>query len=408
MKHTHYLLIGGGLACSQAAKVLRSKDPKASITLVGKEAHLPYDRPPLSKELLRGEKTPEQVVFDPKAFFDANQIDVRLGRPVTDLNLQQKTAQIESGDRVAFAKAFIATGGEPIRLDVPGAGLDGIYYLRTLDDAQRIVSAATSGRRAVVVGGGFIGMEVAASLTRRGVAVTVVEARAHVWPGFVDPTFAHYIELYCSKHGVRFLTSDRVVEFRGKGRVRSALTASRQEIPCDFACVGIGIVPEIGLARRAGLQIENGIVVNDHLQTSHPDVYAGGDVAHYVDPVFSKRRRVEHWGHAEYCGQLAALNMVGTPQTYDLLTYVWSDIFDLHVEFAGDETERDHVLVRGNLGEPPFAVLYLKENKLRAYFAVNTDSREFPKLQRLIRKGVVLAGKDRELRDPVFELKSLF
>jgi NADPH-dependent 2,4-dienoyl-CoA reductase/sulfur reductase-like enzyme len=407
MKHATYLLIGGGLACNQAAKLLRMKDPNGSILLAAKESHLPYDRPPLSKELLRGEKTAGEIVYDPQSFYNENQIETLLGQPVTALHPRRKEAETASGEGVAFDKAFIATGGEPVRLEVPGSVLNGIYYLRTLDDAERIVSAAVSGARAVVVGAGFIGMEVAASLTQRGVSVTVVEARPRVWPAFADESFSNYLESYGKDRGIRFSTGDTIVEFRGKSRVASAVTASRQEIPCDFVCVGIGIVPATGLAQRAGLRVDNGIVVDEHLQTSHPDIYAGGDVANYMDPVFGKRRRVEHWGHAEYCGQLAALNMTGTSQKYDLLTYVWSDIFDLHIEFAGDETECDRILVRGKVGEPPFAVLCLKENKLRAYFAVNTDSREFPKLQRLIRRGTMLTGKDRELQDPAFELKSL-
>jgi NADPH-dependent 2,4-dienoyl-CoA reductase/sulfur reductase-like enzyme len=407
MRHTTYLLIGGGLACNQAAKLLRMKDPEGSITLAAKERRLPYDRPPLSKELMRGEKTSEEITYDPQAFYDENRIDLLLGQPVTTLNAKEKTVETQAGERITFEKCFIATGGEPVRLDVPGAGLDGVYYLRTLDEAERIASAAATGRRAVVVGAGFIGMEMAASLTRRGVAVTVVETRDQVWPAFADPSFARFLEGHAASHGVRFLTGDAVAEFRGKNRVQTAVTASGRELPCDFVCIGIGIRPQTDLARRAGLEIGNGIVVNERLETSHPDIYAGGDVADFMDPVFSKRRRVEHWGHAEYCGQLAALNMTVARQAYDLLTYVWSDIFDVHVEFAGDETERDRVLVRGTLGEAPFTILYLKDDRLRAYLAVNTDSREFPKLQRLIRKKTTLAGKEGELTDAGFDLKSL-
>jgi NADPH-dependent 2,4-dienoyl-CoA reductase/sulfur reductase-like enzyme len=392
---------------SAAAKILRMKDPKGSITLVGKEPHLPYDRPPLSKELLRGDKTPENITYDPQSFFEEKKIDLVLGTPVTSLNPGRRVAELSSGGQIVFEKALIATGGEPIRLQVRGSDLDGVYYLRTVDDALRIASEGVSGKRAVVVGAGFIGMEVTASLTQRGVAVTVIETLPHIWPRFLDEQFAGFIQDFCAAEGVRFLTGEKVTEIRGEDRVESVLTASGQKILCDFVCVGIGITPEVGLAKDSGLEIDNGIVVNEYLQTSHPDIYAGGDAVNYPDPIFGKRRRVEHWGHAEYCGQVAGLNMAGMQQEYDLLSYVWSDIFDLHIEFAGDESECDRVLVRGQLGDPSVIVLYLKHNVLRAYFAVNTDSRECPKMQRLIRRALDLTGKDEELRDPSFELKSL-
>jgi NADPH-dependent 2,4-dienoyl-CoA reductase/sulfur reductase-like enzyme len=407
MRSTKHLLIGGGLACSQAAKILRMKDPDGSIMLVGKERHLPYDRPPLSKGLLRGEKSAEQIFYDPQSFFDEKNIDVVLGNPAVALSPDDKTAELDTGTKVTFQKALIATGGKPITLDAPGSELGGVLYLRTVDDALRISAEGTSGKRAVIVGAGFIGMEVAASLTQRGVAVTVIEMLPRVWPRFVDESFAKHIQEYCTARGIQFRTGEKVTELHGPDRVESVVTASGDEISCDMVCVGIGIVPETIVAQQAGLEVDDGIVVNERLQTSHPDIYAGGDVANYPDPVFNKRRRVEHWGHAEYCGQVAALNMVGAGQKYDLLSYVWSDLFDLHIEFAGDESEYDRVLTRGGFGDPSFTMLYLKDSTLRAYLAVNTSSREFPKMQRLIRRAVDLNGKEAELCDPTFELKSL-
>ena len=195
--------------------------------------------------------------------------------------------------------------------------------------------------------------------------------------------------------------------FRGRGRPSAVLTRSGKELPCDFVCIGVGIVPNVELAQQAGLQVDNGIVVNEFLQSSHPDIYAAGDVANYLDPVMGKRRRVEHWGHAEYCGQLAGQNMAGAGMPYDLLTYVWSDLFDLHLEFAGDESEHDRVLLRGRFQEKSFTVLYLKERVLKAYFAVNTGSKEFPVLQRLIRLKKDLTGKEAHLQDPSAALKAL-
>ncbi|MFQ5511974.1 MAG: NAD(P)/FAD-dependent oxidoreductase [Candidatus Krumholzibacteriia bacterium] len=406
MKAT-YLLIGGGLASMQAARLIRMKDPGGGITLVGREPHLPYDRPPLSKEFLRGDKKASELFYEPPAFFSKNHIETVLGDPVAELDLDTRTSRLAGGGTVTFEKALLATGGEPIPLDVPGADLDGVRYLRSLDDAAHISRLATEAKSALVVGGGFIGMETAASLAALGREVTVIEAMPHVWPRFLDESMAGFVQGYCEERGVRFVTGETVTALRGRSRVEGAVTSSGREVPCDYVCVGVGIRPETGLAEAAGIRVEGGIVVDDHMQTSHPGVYAAGDAVSFPDPVSGKRRRVEHWGHAEYGGQVAGLNMAGGDRRYDLLSYVWSDVFDLRIDCAGDEGERDRVVVRGTPGEPPFTVLYLKDDRLTAYFAVNANSREFPRLQRLIRTRTDLTGKDAELGNPDFDLRTL-
>lgn len=407
MRSTTYLLIGGGLASGQAVKQLRDHDPQAPITLVGEEPYVPYDRPPLSKEFLRGEKPQAELFFDPESYFREQRIELVLGVAVQELDLRTKTAILRNGETIAFEKALIATGGRPVHLKIPGAGLPGVHYLRTIDDSSAIAARGDRGKRAVIIGAGFIGMEVAASLTQRGVQVTVIEAQPHIWARFADATLAGFFQEYCAKKGVTFYTSELVTEIRGTDRPSAVLTRSGKEVPCDFVCIGVGIVPNIELAQRAGLTVNNGIVVNEYLQSSHPDIYAAGDVANYLDPVFGKRRRVEHWGHAEYCGQLAGQNMAGANLQYDLLTYVWSDIFDLHLEFAGDETECDQVLLRGRFEDKSFTILYLKTHALRAYFAVNTSPKEFPAFQQLIRRRQDLTSKEAHLQDPTRPIKAL-
>ncbi len=407
MKSTKYLLIGGGLASSQAAKQLRAHDGRGAITLVGEEPYVPYDRPPLSKEFLRGEKRRDELFFDPEQYFHDQDIGLVLGVAVQRLNLDDKTAILANGEAMRFEKALIATGGRPVRLKLPGGDLPGVHYLRTLDDSDAIATEAAQGKRAVLIGAGFIGMEVAASLTQRGVRVTVIEAQPHIWARFADATLAGFFQDYCTQKGVTFHTAEMVTEIRGHDRPSSVVTRSGKELPCDFVCVGVGIVPNVELAHAAGLKVDNGVVVNEYLQASDPDIYAAGDVANYQDPVFAKRRRVEHWGHAEYCGQLAGQNMAGANNTYDLVTYVWSDIFDLHLEFAGDETEHDQVLFRGRFENRSFTVLYLKRHILTAYFAVNASSKEFPILQHLIRHKRDLAGRELQLQDPTYALKGL-
>lgn len=407
METAHYLLIGGGLASSQAAKQLRALDHNAGITLVSDEPYVPYDRPPLSKEFLRGEKSKDQLFFDPDTYYREARIDLRLGIQVQRLDLAGKEAWLSKGQAIRFEKALLATGGRPVRLTLPGANLPGIHYLRTLDDAAAIMVHAAKGSRAVLIGAGFIGLEVAASLTQRGVQVTVIEAQPHIWPRFADTALANAIQDYCSSKGVAFRTGETVTHIERHDQAFSVYLKSGARLPCNFVCIGVGIVPNVELAQQAGLAIDNGIVVNEYLQTSHPDVYAAGDVANYFDPLFGKRRRVEHWGHAEYGGQLAALNMTGAHKPYDLLTYVWSDIFDLHLEFAGDESEQDQVLTRGRLEDRSFIVLYLKQQTLRAYFAVNASGKDFPPLQRLIKSQKDLTGKEHLLQDPHVSLNSV-
>ena len=403
-----YILIGGGVAAGQAAKQIREADASGPIVMVGQEPYAPYDRPPLSKEFLRGDKSREQLFFDPDAFYRDRGIELELGVAVRELDTAGKTLRLTNGEVLAFEKALIATGGRPVQLKITGVDLPGVHYLRTLDDSAAIAAEALPGRRAVIVGGGFIGLELAASLTQKGVQVAVVEAAPHVWARFADATLAGFVQDYCARKGVAFYTSERVSEIRGDGRPTAVVTRDGLELPCEFVCIGVGIVPSVELARDAGLAIDNGVVVNEFLQSSHPDVYAAGDVANYLDPMFGKRRRVEHWGHAEYSGQLAGKNMAGAREPYGLLTYVWSDIFDLHLEFAGDESEHDQVLVRGRREDGAFTVLYLKDSALRAYFAVNGESRELPTLQHLIRARTTLVGREAQLQDVAFPVEDLF
>lgn len=407
MDFIKYLLIGGGLASSQAAKQLRQLDPQTTIALVTDDPQPPYDHPPLSKDFLRGEMPKDKVFFDDPSFYAAQKIDLKLGMAVTKLDSATHIATLDNGSQLRFDKALIATGGRPVRLATPGADLPGVHYLRTLNDSVALAAAATPGSFAVLIGAGFIGLEVAASLTQRGVQVTVVETGPHIWPRFADETLANAIQEHCTAKGIAFRTGDSVAEIQRQNDRFSVRLKSGAVLPCNFVCIGVGIVPNVELAQQAGLAVENGIVVDEYLQSSHPDIYAAGDVANYVDPLFGKRRRVEHWGHAEYSGQLAAQNMAGARRPYDLLTYVWSDIFDLHLEFAGDEKEHDQMLLRGKLDELSCIILYLKQHRLKAYFAINANNKDLPPLQKLIKNKTDLTGRETVLQDQTVTLKSL-
>ena len=406
MPSVNYLLIGGGLASAEAAKQIRRVDAEGSIALVSDEPLLPYNRPPLSKEYLRGEAA-ESLEFASTADYEELRVTTVLGSAVTSLGAAASTATLDNGEVYTYEQVLLATGGSPVRLPVPGADLAGVYYLRNASDADAIGAAAREAKRAVVVGAGFIGLETAASLRQMGLDVTVIEMADAIWPRFADRDLAAHVQKLSQERGVEFVMNSPVAGFEGNdGRVSAVLTEGAA-VPCDLAVVGVGIRPNTALAEDAGLAIDNGIVVDEFMRTSSPNVFAAGDVANYPDPIFEKRRRVEHWGHAEYSGQVAGANMAGEEMRYDLLTYVWSDIFDLHLEAAGDEGESDTSVVRGDMDAGSFTVLYLKEDRMTAYFSVNTPAREFPVFQRLIRRKKDLAGRLDDLRDPDFNVRQL-
>jgi NADPH-dependent 2,4-dienoyl-CoA reductase/sulfur reductase-like enzyme len=407
MESTKYLLVGGGIAANEALKQIRKLDPAGTVTLVSDEPVLPYDRPPLSKEFLRGDKPREKLFYAPEGFYRESGVTALLGRKAQSLDPSRAMVTLSDDTVIRYEKLLIATGGRPVPLNVPGANSKGVHYLRSLADAEAIATEAKPGRRAVLVGAGFIGMELAASLTKLGVQVTVVEMLPHIWPRFAGEGLAQYVLRYCQERGVTFITSDSLTEIKGQGHVTSVRTKLGRELPCDMVCAGIGLIPNLELARSGGLKIENGVVVDQFMHTSHPNIFAAGDIAAFPDPVFGRQRRVEHWGHAEYSGQVAGMNMAGKEMKYDLLSYVWSDIFDLHLEFAGDEHEHDQTLLRGEMATGKFTVLYLKGGALTAYFSINTDAKEFPVYQRLIRRRKDLSASLDKLKDATFNVRGL-
>lgn len=408
MKDVKYLVIGGGLAAFHAAKQVRRADAEGSVLLVSEEPVAPYDRPPLSKEYLRKEKTLAEITYDTPENLAAQNIELWLGVRITSIDAGAKTAMASNGETIKFDKAFLGTGADVIKPRIPGIELAGIHYLRTAADAEGIAAEARPGTHAVIVGGGFIGVETAASLIKLGAAATVIEALPYIMARACDEQTARFLMDYTGKRGIEYITDEMVSEFQGKdGRVSAAVTKSGKVIPCDFVCVGIGVRPNVELAQSAGLKVEDGIWVDDHMATSNPDIYAAGDVVNYPDPVFGDHRRVQHWGAAEYGGQIAGRNMAGGDMKYDLLNYVWSDIFDLHIEAAGDESDYDQVLLRGEYEDAKFTVIYLKQGMVQGYYAINTDAREYTTLRRLIRARKDLRGREADITNPEFNLRDL-
>ena len=407
MRSVKYLLIGGGLASIRAAKQIRSLDTEGFIHIACDEPLAPYDRPPLSKEYLGGEKPVGELYLDTDGLLTVGNIACTLSNAVARLDASRKLATLADGEEIGFDKALIATGGRPVRLDLPGAELGGVHYLRTAGDADEISADALPGRQVLVIGGGFIGLEVAATLCKRGLDVTVVEALPRVWARFGNEELSSYIAGACVERGVKFLTSTMITEFRGEARVTGAITSAGDLIACDMVCIGVGIRPNVELAVEAGLEVDDGIVVDAHMRTSHADIYAAGDVINYFDRTANRRRRVEHWGHAEHSGQIAGRSMAGGTETYDLISYVWSDIFDIHLEFAGDEHEHDLQLRRGDPAKGSFMILYMRAGRVTSFFAINTPSREYSVVRRMIQKGTDLTGRELQLQDVGASLRGL-
>ena len=439
MIRTTYLLIGGGVSSARAVESIRQTDRAGTITLVGREPELPYDRPPLSKELLRAEVRGRSIRCKPRRYFRRQSVSLYLGRTVERLTLDSapRVADLSDGTKIAFEKCLIATGAEPARLPVTGSDLEGIHLLRTVADMRAIVSdtrAALRKQRArppvIVIGAGFIGMELAASLTTLGLAVTVVEKEWQAWPGFADAETARIAADHLTSHGVTLLFGETVTEFRAgrhagragavrlrskvsADRVASVRTASGKELQCSMVCVAVGVRPNVALAEAAGLEVSDGVVVDRTLEARFANgnpahgVYAAGDIARYPDPYFSRGRRVEHFGQAEYTGLLAGMNMAGASRPYDLLTYVWSDLFDMHIECAGLPGTAERTLVRGATADNRFVTLSLSGGKIVGFLAVNWPEAEFGPLRFLIQQGTDITGREELLLDSTRPLAPL-
>jgi 3-phenylpropionate/trans-cinnamate dioxygenase ferredoxin reductase component len=402
MEKTRFLLVGGGMAAVSAAKQLALCEPQASISIVNNEVHPPYDRPPLSKGFLAGRVTLRDLEY--VGLDELPNLRIRNDH-VVGLDPPAHTATLLSGGTVAFERCLIATGGRPRRLNVPGTNLQGVHLFRTASDAEALRREAEPGRRCVIVGAGFIGLELAASLTQVGLSVHVLEGRLSVWPQFGDSELSAVLRRLCEARGVIFHLGSFVSELRGSARVSSVLLSSGLELPCDLVVLCIGIEPNIELAHEAGISVENGIIVDDRFQTSVEHVYAAGDVCNFIDTFAGIRRRVEHWGHAECSGQVAGRNMAGVPTAYTLLNYVWSDIFDARIDYAGYHFNCEERVVRGALGEKRSCIFYLRRRAVVAYCAFNASQRDLAVYNRLI-KSAVNVSPDR-LSDPATELVRL-
>jgi len=363
------VIVGASLAGVKAAETLRDEGYRGRVVLVGAEAELPYDRPPLSKQALKGEEDYASTYHHDEAWYADRQIDLRLGTRVDALDTAAHRVTLESGESLGYDKLLLATGSQPRRLDVPGADLPGVHYLRTLSDSQTLHDRFAAQPRVVVVGAGWIGLETAAAARLAGCEVTVVEPQHTALLGPLGAEVGRvYADLHAERGGVlRF--EESVQEIRGTKDVTTVITSAGQRLDADLVVVGVGVQPDVALAEGGGLEVDNGIVCNERLQTSDPDVYAAGDVANWFNPLLGYRLRVEHWANAHDGGITVARSMLGQQVVHDVVPFFWSDQYDTGMEFAGHWTRErpyDQVVFRGDVERREFMAFWLADGRVLA------------------------------------------
>ena len=401
-----FVVVGGGLAGATAVETLRSEGAQGSILLLAAEPLLPYQRPPLSKIAITADEPPPPRFVLEEARYRELAVDLMLDSPVAAVDARQRTLRTEQGETIRYARLLIATGASPRRLSVPGATLAGVHYLRSPADAEAIRVSATKARRAVVIGGSFIGLEVAASLRQRGLEVTLVESGALLGKLHM-PEVSRAFRRGFERHGVVILEDDEAVALRGRGRVRSVVTRSGRTLACDMVVVGIGVVPESGFLAGSGIALGDGILVDRFLQTNHAGVFAAGDVANFFDPIFRRRRRVEHWDSAIKQARVAARNMLGRRIPCEEVTTFFSEMFDLAFNMVGDFDASDEKIERGSLENGSFAAFYLRHDVPRALFSVGRPTEETKVTMHLIKHRVNLASIKARLSDPQYTLSHI-
>lgn len=399
-----FVIVGANLAGGTAAITLREEGFDGKIVLIGAEPQLPYERPPLSKEYLQGKKSFEETLLKPVPFYAEHHIQTRLGVQATRVDPREKVVELEDGDRVSYDKVLIATGVRNRRLRLPGAALEGIYSLRTMADADRIRAECRGGRRAVLIGMGFIGSEVAASLRHYGVEVTVIESFKTPLCRVLGEQIGRIFEDFHREHGVQMFFEETVTAFEGKHRVQRVVTGSDRRIECDFVVVGVGVEPVTDLVIGAGVKIENGIVVDEYCQTNVEGIYAAGDVANHSHPIFGRLVRVEHWQNAIHQGQAAARSMLGKREPYQDIHWFWSDQYDYNVQYAGFHSGWDELIVRGRPDERNIVAFYMQQSRIVAAVAINRG-KDILRAMSLI-KARVQVDPDK-LRDENVDLRSL-
>jgi len=361
-----FVIVGAGLAGAKAAEALRREGFDGRLILIGAETELPYERPPLSKGYLRGESERETTHVLPREFYAENDVELRLGTSVTELRRDPQQVVLADGDTFDFDRALLATGAEPRRMEVEGAELPGVHYLRDLDDSDAIAAKLEEGKRAVVIGAGWIGAEVAASARQKGVDVTLVEHADVPLERVLGREVGQIYADIHRQHGVDLITGHGIAAFEGSGGLEAVKLDDGRRVECDFAVVGIGVTPRVELAAAAGLEIDNGVLVDESLETSAPGIFAVGDIANAPHPHYGHRLRVEHWANALNQPHTAALGMLGKHAVYDRLPYFFSDQYEVGMEYTGYAADWDEVVLRGDVEAREFIAFWLRDGKVLA------------------------------------------
>ncbi|MBV1878072.1 MAG: FAD-dependent oxidoreductase [Pseudomonadales bacterium] len=395
------VIIGAGQGAGQAAASFRQAKYEGEILILGEEAFPPYQRPPLSKQYLSGELPLERVYVRAEKFYADKDISLRTNTRVDSIDPANKSITTAAGEAIAYEKLLIATGSRPRILNIEGSKLDGLHYLRTIADVDSIRQAMTKAKNLVIVGGGYIGLEVASVAVSAGLNVTVLEMEERILQRVTTPEMSAYYHDFHTKRGLNILTSTAVSGFEGQDHVTKVLCGD-QSIDADLVILGIGIVPNIELADNAGLDCDNGIVVDDHCRTSAADIFAIGDCANHPNPILKRRLRLESVPNAMEQARVAVTNMLGGDKIYSAIPWFWSDQYDLKLQMVGFSADGDRQVLRGDKATNQFAVFYLKGDVVVAVDAVNSP-REFMVCKQLYGKPVDAA----KLADPEVDLKSL-
>jgi 3-phenylpropionate/trans-cinnamate dioxygenase ferredoxin reductase subunit len=404
-----HVIVGAGLAGAKAAQTLREEGYQGPVLLLGAEPHRPYERPPLSKEYLQGASEREKVFVHPAAWYRDHDVELRTGTTVTAIDRAAAEVVLDDGARVGYEALLLATGSSPRRLAVPGGDLDGVHHLRTVDDCERLREALERAGRVAIVGAGWIGLEVAAAARLAGAEVTVLEAADRPLSAALDPQIGAVFTDLHREHGVDLRFDVQVSEVvAADGAVRGVRLGDGTLVDAGVVLVGIGATPDTALAEDAGLQVEDGVVVDEHLRTDDPRIFAAGDVASIPHPAVGRRLRVEHWATALHSGPAAARSMLAPESTataYDRLPYFFTDQYDLGMEYTGHAAPGDaDLVVRGDLAGRAFVAFWLREGRLLAGMNVNvwdvTDD-----ISRLIRDRTPV--DPRRLADPTVPLTEM-
>ena len=402
-----FLLIGGGLASAHCASELRKRGAEGLVLLVGREPEPPYERPPISKEYLRGEAERAEAYVHPPSWYEENGVELLSGRNVMSLDPEGRTAKIQGGEEVAFGKALIGTGAMVNILRVEGAENEGIHYLRAFGNADAIRADAEAAEHVVLIGGSHIGCEVAASLTARGTKCSIVAMEDVALSRTFGEEAGRWFQRQLESHGVSFHGGEELEAFEGDGRVGAIVTKSGLSIECDTVVVGAGVKADAMLAQRAGLEVDDGVLCDSKLETSVAGIYAAGDCCSYDSVVHGRRLRVEHWDVAMQQGMHAAANMLGDDRDYDVVPYFFSDLADwASLEYVGPAYEWDEEVWRGDRDGGEFSVWYLKDGRVAGALSVER-SEDLAEARRMLADRVDVSGAREALADADSDLSAI-